>query len=61
MEHDTGPHHPERPARIQAIHDRLDEVGLLSQLQRIEPSPIDTSLIEPVHPAEYISRVRFSP
>ena len=56
-EHDTGPHHPERPERIRAIAERMERAGLLAETARIEPPLIDPSLIELVHPAEYVSRV----
>lgn len=58
LEHDTGPHHPERPERLTAIHHALRDSGLLDQLELIAPQPIDPALIEPVHPQEYVARVR---
>lgn len=30
VDHDTGPHHPERPDRIRAIHRAVREAGLIS-------------------------------
>jgi acetoin utilization deacetylase AcuC-like enzyme len=56
--HQTGPHHPECPERIVAINQRLIESGLLDEAILIDPVEIDPKLIETVHPAEYIARVR---
>ena len=58
MDHDTGPHHPERPARIGALLERMEQVSLRSRTEAIEPRLIDLSLVEKVHPSDYISRVR---
>jgi acetoin utilization deacetylase AcuC-like enzyme len=56
--HDTGPHHPEMPERVRAINTRLQESGLTDAALMIKPRPIDPSLIDPVHPPEYVSRFR---
>ena len=58
MDHDTGPHHPERPARIGALLERMEQVSLRSRTEAIEPRLIDLSLVEKVHASDYISRVR---
>ena len=58
MEHDTGPHHPERPERIGVLIERVEQAGLASRVQPIEVVPADLALIEAVHPPEYISRIR---
>ena len=35
-EHDTGPGHPERPERYDAVAHALDQAGLTKSLRRIE-------------------------
>ena len=58
LRHDTGPHHPERPARLEAVHEGLTRSGLLNRCQVITPSPVDLKLVERVHATEYISQFR---
>jgi acetoin utilization deacetylase AcuC-like enzyme len=58
LRHDTGPHHPERPARLQAVHEGLSRSGLLNRCQIIIPSPVDLKLVERVHATEYINQFR---
>lgn len=56
LKHDTGPHHPERPARLGAIKDRLGRVSLLTSTLAIEPTPAELPSIERVHTPEYVQR-----
>jgi acetoin utilization deacetylase AcuC-like enzyme len=56
LAHDTGAHHPERPARLSAIQDRLSHSGLLSKLHLIEPQQLDLSLATSVHSEGYLAR-----
>lgn len=57
-EHDTGPHHPESPERARVIRLRMRESGLADNALLIDPKPADPSVIDPVHPPEYVSRFR---
>ncbi len=52
-QHDTGPGHPERPARLPALLNALE--GL--DLEPIAPRAATSAELETVHPAEYIARV----
>lgn len=54
--HDTGPYHPEVPARIQAVYDGIKNGGLLSGLSMIKASYADQMWIEAVHNIKYIQR-----
>ncbi len=54
--HDTGPYHPEAPARIQAIYHGIKDGGLLSKLSMIKASYADQMWIEAVHNIKYIKR-----
>src|SRR5688500_9396012 len=54
--HDTGHGHPERAARLAAIHERLATSGLLSQLDRLEPDPAPVAWITRVHDEDMVRR-----
>ncbi|HSW45643.1 MAG TPA: histone deacetylase [Phycisphaerae bacterium] len=56
--HDTGPHHPEKPARLEAVRKGLTETGLWSKCEILAPTPIDLKLVERVHAIEYINQFR---
>ena len=56
-DHLTGPGHPERPARVQAIATRVREAGLLDDLDPLEPGAADPAALASVHEADYIRRV----
>ena len=58
LQHLTGPHHPERPERVLSIRRRLQESGVLAELDCREPEAVDTALLEPVHDSAYIRHVR---
>ena len=55
--HDTGPHHPERPARLVAAIDGLSRHGLLDALEAREPRLAADAELQLVHPAGYISGI----
>lgn len=44
VEHDTGPHHPERPDRIRAIYRALSQAGLLDSPDPFPDFSLDTGL-----------------
>jgi len=50
--------HPERPERLTAIRDGLEQAGLLSTLYRIEPRRVTQTELELVHKPSYIDLVR---
>jgi acetoin utilization deacetylase AcuC-like enzyme len=60
LKHDTGVGHPERPERLTAIVDRLEQKGVLQNLVRLKPAPASLEWITTVHTAEYVERVRKS-
>jgi len=55
--HDTGPGHPERAARLLAIARRLEESGLLAELEVREPREADLETILLVHDAAHVRAV----
>jgi acetoin utilization deacetylase AcuC-like enzyme len=55
--HDMGPHHPERPARLSAINDRLIASGLDMALHYYSAPLVQRELLEAVHDPGYVSEV----
>ena len=54
LEHKTGRGHPERPDRLRAIMQGLDEAGLLGKLKRPHFVPAELSLIKRLHAPDYV-------
>jgi len=54
LEHLTGPGHPEQPARLTAIVDRLQADGLLDRARRIDAQPAADEAILRCHTADYL-------
>lgn len=58
LKHDTGPSHPERRARLEAIMAQLEKSGVVKGVQRVEDferAPVGE--LSPVHDADYVKRV----
>ena len=55
--HDTGQHHPERPARLSAINDRLIASGLDMALHHYNAPMVPRELLEAVHDPAYVARM----
>ena len=58
LRHQAGPWHPERPERLEAIHKRITETGLLEQLKLIPPYEAPLTWVEKLHEPAYIRRFR---
>jgi acetoin utilization deacetylase AcuC-like enzyme len=56
-DHDTGPRHPERPARLQAVADGLERSGLGSDLRTLDPRVATRAELERVHPAAHLDHL----
>jgi acetoin utilization deacetylase AcuC-like enzyme len=56
--HDMGRHHPESPARLQAIEDHLISSGVAGLIERHEAPAAKVSELARVHPLEYIEAIR---
>jgi acetoin utilization deacetylase AcuC-like enzyme len=56
LEHDTGPHHPERPDRLRAILAALEDPAFAG-LARAEAPLATLEEMARVHPAEYIETI----
>ena len=57
LKHDMGSHHPECPARIQAIEDRLIAAGLMDWLQHHDAPEATHEQLLRVHAPEYLQRI----
>jgi acetoin utilization deacetylase AcuC-like enzyme len=55
--HDTGPGHPEQPARFSAVLNRLETSGFLQDLIRLESRVVTDDELALVHTREYIGLV----
>jgi acetoin utilization deacetylase AcuC-like enzyme len=56
LDHDPGPQHPERPARLAAILDALDGPDFAALDRRVAPRADDAQLML-VHPALHVQRI----
>src|SRR4051812_41800311 len=54
LAHDTGPGHPERPARLEAVLAGLEAAGVGDDLVWAEPRPATRAELERVHPADHL-------
>lgn len=57
LDHLTGLMHPERPERLESIHQMLDESGLVKKTISLEPREATKEEIALVHTLELISEV----
>ena len=57
LDHDTGRGHPERPARLGAVFDGLEEAGLSEVLTRCAPRPATAEELALVHTPSYLRTV----
>lgn len=55
--HEMGAHHPEQPARLDAINDRLIESGLSSVLQHFDAPKASLEQLRAAHDEDYIDDV----
>ena len=57
LAHDTGPFHPERPARLEAVAAGIDAAGLREALVAFEPRAATAEEISLVHPGTFLERL----
>ncbi|MGB5201720.1 MAG: histone deacetylase family protein, partial [Sedimenticolaceae bacterium] len=55
--HDMGPHHPEQPARLSAINDRLIATGLEMVLHRYDAPLATREQLEAAHDPAYVAEI----
>lgn len=56
-DHDTGPLHPERPARVDAACAGLERHGLVEAVRRIAPRAATDEELHLVHPGGYVQGI----
>ena len=56
LDHDTGPHHPERPARLEAVLDALAGPEFARLLRQEAPQVAREDLLR-VHPANHVDSI----
>ena len=57
LKHEMGPHHPECPERLWAIHDHLTRKGLMALLDVREPTEASDADILRVHTLEHLDHL----
>ena len=57
VEHDTGPGHPERPARLEAVVRGVSDAGLGEAVVHVPPRPATREELEAVHDPAYLQAV----
>ena len=60
LEHKTTPGHPESPARLTAIIEKLKADGVYAQLVPLAPKAAPLERIQAIHSPKYVERVRLS-
>jgi acetoin utilization deacetylase AcuC-like enzyme len=58
LKHDTGPGHPERPQRLEALVQHLLASPLWSKMSHLRPEPSPLEWIHTVHPERYTSAIK---
>lgn len=58
LNHDTGPHHPERPDRLRASLAALQQSDIWEQLHPIEPTPASTTQLLYAHESNYPKHIK---
>ena len=53
LDHDTGPRHPERPARLGAVLEGIAAADLGEAVEWVSPEPAELAAVERVHPGGY--------
>jgi acetoin utilization deacetylase AcuC-like enzyme len=57
LAHDTGPGHPERPARLDAVLAGIKAAGVDEALVPVEPRPATQAELERVHAGRYMQAI----
>ena len=57
LKHEMGPHHPECPARLQAVYDAFTRSGLMTKLQLVEAPLATRSQLVVAHAADYVDAI----
>jgi acetoin utilization deacetylase AcuC-like enzyme len=58
LEHEMGSSHPESPRRLTSIVRRLQESGVLTRLEQLDPVPASDDAVTAVHAKAYVEHLR---
>ena len=56
--HDTGRQHPEKPARLVVIQNRLENAGLVAQCKKGTYTPLTAEDVCEIHTPEVVAKAR---
>ncbi|MFW2380539.1 MAG: histone deacetylase [Acidimicrobiales bacterium] len=56
--HEAGPHHPERPARLDAFRRGIERAELAEAVTWVEAPPAERAAVERIHPGEVLDRLQ---
>ena len=57
LKHEMGPHHPECPARLQAVYDAFNQSGLMAKLRAVEAPLASREQLALAHAPEYVEAI----
>ncbi len=57
LKHEMGPHHPECPARLQAVYDAFEQSGLMPQLRQVEAPLATRAQLVAAHAPDYVDAI----
>jgi len=57
LAHDTGPGHPERPERVASALERLEESGLMAEVESVLPDAAPIEAVTRVHPLQHLKEL----
>lgn len=57
LKHEMGPHHPECPARLQAVYDAFEQSGLMARLRQVEAPLAKRGQLSAVHAPGYVDAI----
>jgi len=59
LDHDSGSGHPERPGRLRAILERLEQSDLLNQLVHLTPTEASVEHITRIHSPDHVDHIAY--
>jgi acetoin utilization deacetylase AcuC-like enzyme len=57
LKHEMGPHHPECPARLQAVYDAFENSGLMPTLRQVEAPLASRAQLAKAHSPDYVDAI----
>ena len=57
LKHEMGPHHPECPARLQAVYEAFEQSGLMARLRQVEAPLATREQLSSVHAPDYVDAI----